>query len=148
MNRLLLIPLAVVVGVLISASAAGAATATKHVAIVHVQKGCHVWMVGGAPTTPTLRLSLHRCDTLGVVNQDLDMHKLVEVSGPSASTGPFLMMGQRVALRFTKAGRYRFHTRVADVRGMPKAKTVGPDNNLALTVSVRWQTRSGASKHV
>jgi hypothetical protein len=31
---------------------------------------------------------------------------------------------------------YRFHTRVADMRGMPEVKTIGPDNKLLLTVRV------------
>lgn len=101
--------------------------------IVHVTKGCHVWSVG-AKRTANLSLTLHRGATLAVVNQDLDMHRLVQVSGPKTKTGPFLMMNQRVLLRFAKAGLYRFHTRVADMRGMPKAKTIGPDNKLVLTV--------------
>jgi plastocyanin len=79
---------------------------------------------------------LHSGDTVAVVNQDLDMHQLVQVSGPSTKTGPFMMMNQRVSIRFTKAGVYRFHTRVADMRGMPEAKTIGPDNKLVLTVHV------------
>jgi hypothetical protein len=94
-----------------------------------------VWSVG-ALKTPNLRLKLHAGDSLVVVNQDLDMHKLVEASGPTITTGPFMMMNQRVALHFAKVGLYRFHTRVADMRGMPAAKTIGPDNALVLTVSV------------
>jgi plastocyanin len=135
MKKLLFILIAVAAGALIVANTVALGATTKRVAIVHVQKGCHVWSVG-ALKTPNLRLSLHRGDTLAVVNQDLDMHNLVEVSGPPTNTGGFMMMNQRVALRFTKAGLYRFHTRVADMRGMPEAKTIGPDNKLVLTVRV------------
>jgi hypothetical protein len=113
--------------------AAGALT--KRVTIVHVQKGCHVWSVG-TTRTASFRLSLPKGARLVVVNQDIDMHKLVQVSGPSTRTGPFMMMNQRVSLRFTKAGLYRFHTRVADMRGMPEVKTIGPDHKLVLTIRV------------
>jgi hypothetical protein len=133
MKKLLFTLLAVAVGAFVVANGLAAGTATKRVAIVHVTKGCHVWSVG-AKRTATLRLTLHHGATLAVVNQDLDMHKLVQVSGAKIKTGPFLMMNQRVQLRFAKAGLYRFHTRVADMRGMPKAKTIGPDNKLVLTV--------------
>jgi hypothetical protein len=81
-------------------------------------------------------VTLHRGATLAVVNQDIDMHKLVQVSGPTTKTGPFMMMNQRVLLRFAKTGLYRFHTRVADMRDMPEVKTIGPDNKLVLTVRV------------
>ncbi|HMB18051.1 MAG TPA: hypothetical protein VKO41_01940 [Gaiellaceae bacterium] len=111
------------------------AAVTKRVTIVHVQKGCHVWSAGTAKTA-SFRLSLHKGARLVVVNQDIDMHKLVQVSGPLIRTGPFMMMNQRVSLRFTKTGLYRFHTRVADMRGMPEVKTIGPDNKLVLTVRV------------
>jgi hypothetical protein len=136
MKKLLLTLLAVVVaGGFVVANTLAAGAMTKRVAIVHVQKGCHVWSVG-ARKTANLRLSLHRGDRLAVVNQDLDMHKLVQVSGPRTNAGPFMMMNQRVSLRLTKAGLYRFHTRVADMRGMPEAETIGPDNKLVLTVRV------------
>jgi hypothetical protein len=133
MKKLLFTLLAVAVGAFVVANGLAAGTATKRVTIVHVTKGCHVWSVG-AKRTANLSLTLHRGATLAVVNQDLDMHRLVQVSGPKTKTGPFLMMNQRALLRFAKAGLYRFHTRVADMRGMPKAKTIGPDNKLVLTV--------------
>ncbi len=135
MKKLLFTLLAVAVGAFVVTNGLAAGTATKRVTIVHVKKGCHVWSLGATRTT-NLRLSLHHGATLAVLNQDLDMHKLVQVSGPRTKTGPFLMMNQRVLLRFTKAGLYRFRTRIADMRGMPEAKTIGPDNKLVLTVRV------------
>jgi hypothetical protein len=135
MKRLFFTLLAVAAGAFIVANTVAAGAVTKRVAIVHVQKGCHVWSVG-ATRTASLRLSLHKGDKVAVVNQDLDMHKLVQLSGPPTNAGAFMMMNQRVSLRFTKVGLYRFHTRVADMRGMPEAKTIGPDNKLVLTVRV------------
>src|SRR5262245_14308244 len=135
MKKLLFTSLAIAVGVLADANAVAVAAVTRQVAIVHVQKGCHVWSAG-ATRTASLNLTLHRGDRVAVVNQDLDMHRLVQVAGPAIAPEPFMMMNQRVVLHFTKAGLYRFHTRVADMRGMPKAKTIGPDNKLVLTIRV------------
>jgi hypothetical protein len=135
MKKLLFMLPVVAAGAGLVAAPGAVGAVTKHVAIVHVKKGCHVWSVG-ATRTANLRVNLHRGDRLSVVNQDLDMHKLVEVSGPKIHAGPFMMMNQRVSLHFTKTGVYRFHTRVADMRGMPEAKTIGPDNKLVLTVRV------------
>jgi hypothetical protein len=135
MKKLLFMLPVVVAGAMVVASPGAAGAVTKHVTIVHVKKGCHVWSVG-ATRTANLRLSLHRGGRLVVVNQDLDMHKLVEVSGPKVHAGPFMMMNKRVSLHFTTSGVYRFHTRVADMRGMPEAKTIGPDHKLVLTVRV------------
>jgi hypothetical protein len=136
MKKLLLTLLAVVVaGGFVVANTLAAGAVTKRVTIVHVQKGCHVWSVG-TTRAASVRLSLGKGAKLLVVNQDLDMHELVQVSGPSIKTGPFMMMNQRVSLRFTKTGLYRFHTRVADMRGMPEVKTIGPDHKLVLTIRV------------
>jgi len=135
MKKLLFTFLAVAAGAFVVANALAAGAVTKRVSIVHAQKGCHVWSVG-ATRTAGLHLTLHRGDRLAVVNLDLDMHKLVRVSGPPTNAGAFMMMNQRVLVRFTKVGVYRFHTRVADMRGMPEAETMGPDNKLVLTVRV------------
>jgi hypothetical protein len=136
MKKLLFTLLAVAVGAFLVASGLAAGAATKRVTITHVQRGCHVWSVG-AKRTATLSLTLRHGGTLAVVNQDLDMHQVVQVSGPKIKTGPFLMMNGRALLRFAKPGLYRFHTRVADMRGMPQAKTIGPDNKLVLTVRAK-----------
>ena len=133
MKRLVLAFLAAIVGGLLVADALAAGAATKRVAIVHVQKGCHVW-TAGAVKAPSVSVSVHTGSTLTVVNQDIDMHKLVQVAGPAVNAGPFLQTSQHVSLRFMKTGVYRFHTRVADMRGMPEVKTIGPDNQLVLTV--------------
>lgn len=135
MKKLLVTLLAVAASAFLVANTLAAGAVTKRVSIVHTQKGCHVWSVG-ATQTASLHLTLHRGARLAVVNLDLDMHKLVQVSGPPTTAGPFMMMNQRVLVRFTKAGLYRFHTRVADMRGMPEAKTIGPDNKLVLTIRV------------
>jgi hypothetical protein len=134
-KKLLFMLAAVAAGVFVVANALAAGPTTKRAAIVHVEKGCHMWSFG--PTTKaSLTLSLKKGDRLVVVNHDLDMHKLVQVAGPPTSTGAFMMMHQQVSFVLAKVGLYRFHTRVADMRGMPQAKTIGPDNKLVLTVRV------------
>ncbi len=135
MKKLLVTLVAVAAGAFVVSDTLAAGAVTKRVSIVHVQKGCHLWSVG-ATQTASLHLTLHRGARLTVVNLDLDMHKLVQVAGPPTTAAPFMMMNQRVLVRFTKAGLYRFHTRVADMRGMPEAKTIGRDNKLVLTIRV------------
>src|SRR5262245_13690972 len=135
MKKLLVTLLALAVGFFVVANGVAAGAAPKRATIVHVTKGCHVWSVG-AKQSASIDLTLHAGGTLAVVNQDLDMHKLVQIAWRTSKPGPFMMMNQRVVLRFATAGLYRFHTRVADMRGMPEAKTIGPDNKLLLTVRV------------
>lgn len=135
MKKILFALFVAAVGAFVFANTIAAGAVTKRVTIVHVQRGCHVWSTGTARTT-TVHMSLHKGDRLAVVNHDVDMHKLVEVSGPRINTGPFMMMNQRVVLRFPKPGLYRFGTRVADMRGMPEVKTIGPDHKLVLNVHV------------
>jgi hypothetical protein len=107
----------------------------RSVAIVHVKRGCHVWSVSGK-RSPDLRLLIRRGSTLTVLNHDLDMHRLVQVAGPTIETGPSMGRHERVLLRFRKSGHYAFRTRVADMPGMPEVETIGPDNALVLAIHV------------
>ena len=136
MKKLVFVLTAVTAGAVMLTQTVAAGPAPERVTIVHVKKGCHLWSVG-ALKTAKLGLTLQRGDQLRIVNQDLDMHELVQTSGPATSTGGFMVMNQHMLLRFPKSGLYRFHTRIADMRGMPEAKTIGPDNQLVLTVRVR-----------
>lgn len=104
--------------------------------IVHVQKGCHAWSRGSA-SAPGLKVVLRRGQRLTVVNQDLDAHRFVRVSGPKIALGKTMMMNDRVTLRFRKKGVYKLRTKKVAVPGMPEIKTIGPDNVLVMRVVVR-----------
>jgi plastocyanin len=111
-------------------------TAAADLTIIHVQKGCHVFSNGSAQM-PMMRLSLKAGQMLRIMNQDLDMHRMMEVAGPAQMMlgGP-MKQGQAQTLTFKKPGVYRFTTKVSPMAGMPAVATTGPDNNLRLMVTV------------
>ncbi len=117
----------------------GSATQTSAVAdqltIVHVQKGCHLWSNGTAQMT-TMRLTMKPGQMLRIMNQDLDMHRVMQLSGPAMMLGGAMKTGQTQSLSFTNPGTYKFDTKSLPMKGMPEAETIGPDNMLRLTVIV------------
>ena len=114
-------------------------TTTRAVAlsIRHVQRGCHVWNQDGRQAA-MMRLSLPRGGRLSILDQDLDAHKLVEVSGPRMMMPAAMSMMDTASLRFTHPGVYRLATKTVELPGaeMPEAPTLGPDNHLKLVVTV------------
>ena len=72
-----------------------------------------------------------------ILNQDVDLHKVVQLAGPRIVTGKTMAMNAIVKLRFGTAGRYRFKTVTSEMRGMPEMKTVGPDYRLILVVHAK-----------
>ena len=108
--------------------------------ILHVDKGCHSWS-NGSRVAETVRLSMHRGAQLTILNEDVDVHQLVEMRGPRAFLGsPLMMMNHATIVTFRKAGVYHFKTRVVEMKGMnmmPKVDTKGPDHSLYLVVTVR-----------
>ena len=111
------------------------AAPSQTLTILHVQRGCHVWSDGTAQA-PMLQLSMQRGQMLQVMNQDVDMHRMVELSGPGMMLGGPMKTGQTESLTFTTPGTYRFGTKSSAMMGMPEASTIGPDNVLRLTVVV------------
>jgi hypothetical protein len=84
-----------------------------------------------------MHLHMHTGQMLRVMNQDVDMHRMVLLSGPMMMRlgGP-MAQGKTDSLTFTKPGTYVFGTKVSMMPGMPDVQTIGPDNNLKLTVTV------------
>lgn len=119
----------------VTAGGTQAAAAAADLTILHVQRGCHVWS-DGKVQTPMLQLNVQRGQMLQVMNQDVDMHRMVELSGPMMMLGGPMKTGQSQSLTFTKPGTYRFDTKSSEMMGMPEAATIGPDNVLRLTVVV------------
>ena len=108
--------------------------------IRHQMRGCHTWSVGvsGAAKvsqTVWLKRGVH----LGIGNNDVMPHKLVQLAGPRASLPDGANMnkiGAMIEVRFPKTGVYRFTTKAGEdySKGM---HTIGPDNTLKLRVIVR-----------
>ena len=118
--------------------AAKIAPASARLTIVHLQKGCHNWS-NGTIQAATMSLRLRPGGTLTVVNNDVDIHRLVQLSGLRVSLPGPLMMTVARTIRFPRAGVYVFKTKVVELEGMDdmmQVKTDGPDHALRLVVTV------------
>lgn len=115
-------------------TAPGKATLT----IQHVQEGCHIWS-DGQRQAANMKLRMAKGGALTLVNNDIDVHRLVQLEGPDVALGSTMMMGGRMALVFPAAGVYRLRTETVEVEGMDEmmeVETEGPDNELELQVVV------------
>jgi plastocyanin len=136
-----------------TASASSGAAGQSSVVIRHQLHGCHSWSVNGDGYNPKQALTLHRGGSFTITNNDVMSHKLIETSGPavkitrvSAGMGmgdkgtfaaPMMArMGAESKVTFAKAGVYTFTTKPGE-DFMAGVKTVGEDNVLKLTVTVR-----------
>jgi hypothetical protein len=121
-----------------SAAPVAAAPDSAQLTILHVQEGCHIWSDGNRRAA-TMRLTMAEGGTLTLVNQDVDVHRLVQLAGPDVALGGTLMMGGRTALVFSEPGLYRLRTETVEVEGMEEmmdVETEGPDNELEVEVEV------------
>ena len=110
---------------------------SARVSIVHLQKGCHSWSTGTPAAATGVKAVLKPGQRLTVVNQDLDTHQLVRLSGPKIALGRPLAMNDRVTLTFRTPGVYRIHLHQIEMKGMPEVETIGPDHFLGMVVLVR-----------
>ena len=104
--------------------------------IVHIVKGCHNW-TDGKTIAEKADVTLRHGGRVTILNQDVDLHKVVQLAGPRIVTGKTMAMNASVKLRFGRAGLYRFKTVTSEMPGMPEMKTVGPDYRLILVVHAR-----------
>lgn len=119
-------------GMMSTVSAPAAAKFT----IQHVQKGCHVWS-NGKTTAAMMRLHLKPGQKLSIINMDVDAHQMMEFTGPARLRmgGPMMMSNTRT-ISFPTKGVYRLGTKTVETPGAMDVKTIGPDNNLRLVVTV------------
>ena len=104
--------------------------------IVHIVQGCHNW-TDSSKLAELADVTMHPGGSLKILNQDVDFHRVVQVSGPRVATGARMMMNTSVRLRFANSGTYRFKTVTSEMPGMMNMKTVGPDYRLLLVVHVK-----------
>jgi hypothetical protein len=111
--------------------------ATRKLTIQHVQKGCHVWS-DGQTTAAMMRLHLKPGQKLSILDNDVDAHQMMELAGPMhLRMGGPMMMNHGMTLAFATKGVYRLGTKTVEMPGGGmEVKTVGPDNNLRLVVTV------------
>lgn len=136
-----------------TASASNGAAGQATIMIRHQLHGCHSWSVNGDGFNPKQALTLHRGGSFTITNNDVMSHKLIETSGAAVKitrgnagkgmgdTGMFpapmmARMGAQSKVTFTKPGVYKFTTKAGE-DFMSGVKTVGADNVLRLTVTVR-----------
>jgi len=112
------------------------ARSSAELTIVHIVRGCHNW-TDGKTIAEKADVTLQRGGRLTILNQDVDIHKVVQLAGPRIATGKAMTMNATAKLRFAKSGLYRFKTVTSEMMsGMPDMKTIGPDYGLRLTVRV------------
>lgn len=137
----------------VTASAANTPAAQAKLVIRHQLHGCHSWSLDGVAYRATQATTIRRGGSLTVTNNDVMPHKLVELSGPpvaitrvSVGMGmgmggmkpPAMLarMGSASRVTFAKPGTYTFTTKAGEDY-MSGVKTIGADNVLRLTVTVR-----------
>jgi hypothetical protein len=143
-------------GILGVASAAGSSLPrTATVQIHHQTAGCHSWSVNGGPFKAAQSLKLVRGAQLTITDNDVMSHQLVRLSGPRVTyaltkpgmqmaggleapyaSGMMPHMGATLRVTFATKGVYTFKT-TAGEDYMKGIKTMGEDNILTLTVTVR-----------
>ena len=114
------------------------APASATLAIQHVDDGCHIWSDGRRQGSQ-MSVRLSSGGALTVRNNDVDVHRLIQLAGPELTLGSPMMIGTGVAVVFPEPGTYRLATEVVEVEGMDEmmeVETEGPDNELRLIVEV------------
>jgi hypothetical protein len=139
----------------VTASATTSPASQAKLVIRHQLQGCHSWSLNGVSYRSSQAATIRRGGSITVTNNDVMPHKLVETSGPAVAitrvtTGmgrgmglkgtfpPAMLarMGSASRLTFAKPGVYKFTTKAGEDY-MSGVKTVGEDNVLTLTVTVR-----------
>ena len=139
----------------VASAAASALPRTATVQIRHKTAGCHSWAVNGGPLKAAQSLKLARGAQVTITDNDVMSHQLVRLSGPRVTytlvnagapmmgtakapyaSGLMPHMGATLRVTFAKKGVYTFKT-TAGEDYMKGVKTVGEDNILTLTVTVR-----------
>jgi plastocyanin len=132
-----LIALSSLAAALTLATSAGAANPVT-VTIRHQLHGCHAWAVANGPFRATQALSLTHGSTLNFVDNDVMPHTLIQLTGSHVALmgSHMAKMGATAHITFLKPGTYVFGTKAGEDY-MKGVKTIGEDNVLTLTVTVR-----------
>jgi plastocyanin len=129
----------IALGAIVAATAFAAAPRHATVMIHHQMKGCHSWALGSGPFTAHVNAKLAAGGTITFTDNDVMSHQLIKKSGPAVTySGLHTMkhMGATLKVTFPHAGIYHFTTKVGEDY-MKGVKTIGEDNVLTLTVTVR-----------
>lgn len=111
---------------------------TIAMSIVHVVRGCHVWVLGSKQVGPTTKITMKRGTRLKLrVSCPMDFD-IVQTRGPRLALGRsrFVAGTTRIVV-FRKAGVYRLVARNVQSSEEMGLQTLGEDNVLRLVVRVR-----------
>ena len=126
-------------GAVVATSALAALPQHASVTIRHQMMGCHAWSVGNGPYTAHVATKLSAGGSITFTDNDVMSHQLIKKSGSAVVfTGSHTMghMGATLKVTFPHAGTYHFTTKAGEDY-MKGVKTMGEDNVLTLTVTVR-----------
>ncbi len=126
-------------GAVVATSALAAPPQHASVTIRHQMMGCHAWSVGNGPYTAHVATKLSAGGSITFTDNDVMSHQLIKKSGSAVVfSGSHTMghMGATLKVTFPHAGTYHFTTKPGEDY-MKGVKTMGEDNVLTLTVTVR-----------
>jgi hypothetical protein len=120
------------------ATALATPSKTVRLAIVHTVHGCHVWHSGTGDVGAATKLTLRRGDKLELrVTCPMDF-TLTKLRGPRVTIGdPTLHSGTVRSITFRARGIYVLHASNIQSSAEMGLQTLGPDNGLTLTITVR-----------
>jgi len=118
--------------------AVAAPSKTVQLAIVHTVQGCHVWQTSARNVGPATKLVVARGGKITVrISCPMDF-RLEQVAGPPLPLGdPTLHTGTQRTFVFAKKGVYVLRATNIQSSTEMGMQTLGPDNVLKLTVTVR-----------
>jgi hypothetical protein len=118
--------------------AVAAPSKTVQLAIVHTVQGCHVWQSAAHNAGAATKVRLAPGGKVTVrISCPMDF-TLVQVAGPRIALGdPTLHTGTQRTFRFPKKGVYVLRATNIQSSEQMGMQTLGPDNVLTLTVTVR-----------
>ena len=121
------------------AGVAAATSPTVRLAIIHVMRGCHAWGTETAQSLgPTRAISVHRGTKLQIRVSCPMSFELAQVAGPKLQLGDTRMYsGTTRTIVFAKPGVYKFTATNVETSEQLGLETMGPDNVLRLTVTVK-----------
>ena len=120
-----------------SASAANRAAPTLALSIIHVVRGCHVWMLGSRELGPTPVVRTKPGARIKLRVSCPMSFDVVQTAGPRLALGNRrFVAGTTRTIVFPKAGVYRLVARNVETSAEMGLQTLGPDNVLRLTVRV------------
>jgi hypothetical protein len=107
-------------------------------AITHNVHGCHVWQAGARTVGPSTKLTLAPGANVQIrVSCPMDF-TVTELRGPRLALGdPVFHSGTVRTIRFARRGVYVLEARNVQSSTQQGLQTLGPDNALRLTVTVR-----------